>query len=192
MTETDNEKTDQLITDIGKAAGVDISVGDIDRSHRMGVRKAGTPRQLVAKFTTFNKRQQLYEGRKDLRSGRLPNHAILTAAVLSKTYLADSLSKRNARTMFVARQLKRKGVIARAWTDSCTMKIKIREGAPTRKITCTRDLLEIAGDDPDVLAALREEGDVVPVPADDTEAGAGAVGPAGAVTRSRSVTGRRP
>ena len=192
VSETAAESTDQLAMDIGKAAGVAISPADIDRSHRIGIKKPGQVRQLIVKLTSFNKRQELFQERKNLRSGRLPNHPVLTAAVLSRTYLADSLSKQNSRTMFVCRQLKRKGVINRTWSDNGVIKIKVRDGDPTKKIRTVRDLYQLAGDDPDVLAAMREEGEAVPVDDSDdsdSEAGDDAATPARS-TRSQAGRGR--
>ena len=191
LPERDNEETDDLVKDLGKAAGVNISDSDIDRSHRIGAKRNGSTRQLIVKLATFNKREQLYRNRKDLRSGRVPHHQILTADTLSRTYLSDSLSKQNQQTMFVCRALKRKGVISRAWTDACVMKIKVTETSPTRKIKSAKDLHEIAGDDPDVLAALKAEG--AEVISDEEETPGGTPPRPAAVTRSqaRDQGGRR-
>ena len=183
--ERENEITDELVIDVAKTAGITVDKADIDRSHRIGKKKPGSNRQVIVKLTTFNKREQLYQQRKDLRPGRVPHHALLTAEVLSRTYIADSLTKRNSRTMFVARKLKTKGIISRAWTDSCVMKIRVRDTDPTRRISSVSDLHDIAGDDPDVLAALREDGADV-VPDDDTPASQDG---RGTVTRSRSARG---
>ena len=156
--EGERESTDQLVMDVAKAAGVTVTRADIDRSHRIGPRRSGKTRQIIVKMTSYNKREELYQSRKDLRSGRVQKHPVLTAAVLSRSFISENLTQQNQKTLFVARQLKRKGIIARAWTDNCRMKVRVREGDPTRVIHSLTDLYKIAGDDPDVLAALRADG----------------------------------
>ena len=156
--ERENEKTDQLAIDVAKAANVALTGAEIDRSHRIGPKKKGKTRQIIVKLTSFNKRDELCQGRKDLSSGRVRNHSILTTAVLSRIFISENLTQQNQKTLYVARQLKRKGTIARAWTDNCRMKIRVKEGSPTKIIRSLADLYKIAGDDPDVLAALREDG----------------------------------
>ena len=104
--ETDREDPDALVIDLAKAAGVTVTVADLDRSHRVGPMKRSRPRQIIAKFVFFNKRQELLESRRSLRAGRVQRHPILTEQVLAQTFIAENLTKKNQLILFVARQLR--------------------------------------------------------------------------------------
>ena len=158
--ETEREDTDALVIGLAKAAGVTVTSADLDRSHRVGQFKRDKPRQIVAKFVSFNKRQELLEARRNLRAGRVQQHPILTQRVLSQTFIAESLTRKNQMILFVARQLRRKGKIHSAWTNNCQIKIRAREGGPTIKIHSLIDIRDIVGDDPDIQSALNQLGDI--------------------------------
>ena len=158
--ETEREDTDALVIGLAKAAGVTVTLADLDRSHRVGQFKRDRARQIVAKFVSFNKRQELLEARRNLRAGRVQQHPILTQRVLSQTFIAESLTRKNQMILFVARQLRRKGKIHSAWTNNCQIKIRAREGGPTIKIQSLIDIRDIVGDDPDIQSALKQLGDI--------------------------------
>ena len=156
--ETERENTDALVMDLARAAGVTVTAADLDRSHRVGQRRRDKPRQIVAKFVSFNKRQELLEARRSLRAGRVQSHPILTPAVLTNTFIAENLTRKNQLILFVARQLRRKGKLHSAWTNNCQIKVRTREGGPTIRIDSLTDLHGIVGDDPDVQSALQQTG----------------------------------
>lgn len=202
--ESDRESTDALVIDVAKAAGVDVTVADIDRTHRFGKAKNNKPRQIIAKFVSYNKRQQVYEARKDIKAGRVPGHTTLTQQVLASTYIAENLTKKNQHIVFLARQLRRKNKIHSVWTNSCRIKIRTRQDGPTRIVRTMTDLRNIVGDDPELLEALRGERSetALPGPAPDSPPGAvagtapavagpGAAPPAAADGSGAAVSGRR-
>ncbi|KAF0303875.1 Vacuole membrane protein 1 [Amphibalanus amphitrite] len=158
LPESARESTDALVIDLAKAAGVTVTVADLDRSHRVGPPRRDRPRQIIAKFVAFNKRQELLEARTNLRAGRVQQHPILTQQVLANTYIAENLTKRNQLILFVARQLRRKGKLHSAWTNNCVIKVRTREGGPTTKINSLTGLRDVVGDDPDIRSALQQTG----------------------------------
>ena len=58
-----DEKTDELVLDVAKAAGVSLALTDIDRSHRIG-RPGDKPRNIIARLVTHSARQRLLEARR--------------------------------------------------------------------------------------------------------------------------------
>ena len=159
LPETEQENTDTLVIDVARAAGVTATVADLDRSHRVGQLRRGRPRQIIAKFVSFNKRQELLEARRNMRAGRVPHHPTLTQQVLAQTFIAENLTRKNQLILFVARQLRRKGKLHSAWTNNCQIKVRAREGGPTIKIYSLLNLRDVVGDDPDVMSALKDSGD---------------------------------
>ena len=175
LPETQRENTDALVIDLARAAGVKVTEADLDRSHRVGQFKRDKPRQIIAKFVSFNKRQELLEARRNLRAGRVQRHPTLTERVLAQTFIAENLTKRNQLILFVARQLRRKGKIHSAWTNNCQIKIRTREGGPTIKISSLINLRDVVGEDPDLQRALQQNEDTAtPAPI----AGSAAASPA--------------
>ena len=143
--EQQNENTDKLIIEIAKAAGVNVKPDDIDVSHRIGKPKAGKPRAIIAKFQSFNKRQEMYGARRELRSARAPRGTSLTPAVLSATFVAENLTQKNEFLLFKARQAKREGKIHAAWTDLGKVKVRRTQGDRTHIIKTEDDLGRLTG-----------------------------------------------
>ena len=142
--EQQNENTDKLVIEIAKAAGVNVKPDDIDVSHRIGKPKAGKPR-IIAKFQSFNKRQEMYGARRELRSARAPRGTSLTPAVLSATFVAENLTQKNEFLLFKARQAKREGKIHAAWTDLGKVKVRRTQGDRTHIIKTEDDLGRLTG-----------------------------------------------
>ena len=116
LPETQRENTDALVIDLARAAGGNVTEADLDRSHRVGRFKRDKPRQIIAKFVSFNKRQEVLEARTNLRAGRVQRHPILTERVLAQTFIAENLTKRNQLILFVARRRKGRPQRGRAAT----------------------------------------------------------------------------
>jgi hypothetical protein len=50
--ESDDENTDELVIEQIVIAGIHISPGELNISHRLGVNKPGKPRAIIARFTS--------------------------------------------------------------------------------------------------------------------------------------------
>ena len=138
--ETAGESTDKIVTYLASLAGVTITPADIDRTHRIGKPSGGKSRPIIVRFTSFPKRQEFYNARRELRKPRPVRGSVVSAEMAGKTYVSDSLTKENQHTMYVARGMKKEGKIHSAWTDVGKMKIRLSEGGPTTVIKSLQDL----------------------------------------------------
>ena len=64
--ESFNESTDDHVMSMANALNLDLTINDIDRSHRVG--KPGKPKAIIVKFATFRARQKLYKSRVQLKT----------------------------------------------------------------------------------------------------------------------------
>ena len=142
--ETDGESVRALTKEIGRAVGVNLVDGDIDTAHRVGRHAEGKHRPIIVKFTTFDKRQELYQARRKLRTASAAAGSPMSEAKLRQIFVSDSLTTANRAVMFAARQLRHDGKIA--WTDAGRVKIRIETDGPTRII---RGMDELRTIDPD-------------------------------------------
>ena len=142
--EKDRESVKALTKEISRAVGISVTDGDIDTAHRIGKHVEGKARPIIVKFTTFDRRQDLYQARRKLRSASAPAGSSLSDAELRQIFLSDSLTKSNRDVMYAARQLKNDGKIAAAWTDAGRMKMRIVADGPTKVIRSLDDLRSIA------------------------------------------------
>ena len=141
--ETDNEDTDRLIMDTAKLAGVEIRKEDIDRSHRVGAVKPGKTRTLLVRFVSYAKREAFYGARRRLRQPQSFEGSSVTAAVASKVFVADNLTRENQFILFKARQYRKEGKIFSAWSDVGKLKVRLREGSSTTVIRSLDDLQQL-------------------------------------------------
>ena len=145
--ETANESTDQIVTDLGKMCGVTLTAADLDRTHRIGKASGTGPRIIIARFVSFAKRQEFYNARRELRKPKPVRGSTVSTETAGKTFVTDNLTRQNQHVMYVARCMKKEGKLHSAWTDVGRMKIRLREGGPTKIIRSLEELHEAA--DPD-------------------------------------------
>lgn len=71
--ESRGENTDVIVLSILKSTlGVDISINDLERTHRIGNRSdTGKGRAIIIKFCSYRKRCQVYEVKKKLKGSKL-------------------------------------------------------------------------------------------------------------------------
>ncbi len=105
--EKQGENTEELTIKVAALAGVDLAPAEIDRSHRVG--KAGSsPRQLIVKFASFKKRQELYRARLKLRGA--------TTSAADAIFINEDLTQTRAKIAHQARILKKSSKIKDTWT----------------------------------------------------------------------------
>lgn len=141
--ETANEDTNQLVTDLAKMAGVNVSPGDIDVSHRIGAPRQGKVRAIIVRFAHYPIRQALYNARRELRKPRPFHGSTVSAETANGVFISDSLTRENQQTLYRARQLKKDNKIFAAWSDVGRLKIRISQGGPTHVIRSERDLTKL-------------------------------------------------
>lgn len=121
VSETDGEDTDKLAIDVAKKIGVDLSVNDIDRSHRIGRKETDRPRPVIVKFVSYRKRNELFRSKKNLRG---------TGIVIRE----DLTKKRHALLQEAITKFGLKNV----WTQDGAIIVKI--GDTKRRVTQRADL----------------------------------------------------
>ena len=66
--ENQNEDTDEVVTNkIKSEMDLDISPGDIDRTHRIGVPSKGKNRSIIVKFVRYMDRRSVFSNKKTLK-----------------------------------------------------------------------------------------------------------------------------
>ena len=114
-----DENTDQLILNMAAAIGADLSVSEIDRSHRVGPQQvvptgvSSKPRDIIVKFTSYRSRQKFYTNQAKARRCGYLNH-----------FINEDLTRKRSDLMYRCRDLKRKGVIRDAWTSDGRILVK--------------------------------------------------------------------
>ena len=143
--ELPEEDTGSLALDVARAAGVTLSAGDLDRSHRLG-KKRGTidkPRTIVVKFAAYSKRQELFGARKELSGHRVRDHPVLTSQVLENVYISDFLTPKGQNTLFICRQLKKKKLLWAAYSTNGKIRVRTGEHHPPRTVSEASELSAI-------------------------------------------------
>ena len=147
--ETEGEQPVKVAIEVAKLAGVKLSPLDIDRTHRLGRQRGNTrPRTILVKFVTYQKREELWAARKNLKKAELQRASMFTVESRKNIFLAENLTQENQRVMYTARQLRRDGKLWAAWTDGCTMKIRVSENSPTKVVKTIDDVQQLANVQP--------------------------------------------
>ena len=66
--ETSNEDTDKITIAIAKRIGAEIDIDQIDRSHRVGLKKDGGARPIIVKFTSYRAKAERTSNKRKLAS----------------------------------------------------------------------------------------------------------------------------
>ena len=62
--ENQSENTDVYVIDLTRAIDAEVTLGDIERSHRVGKRRdSGRPRDIIVKFSSYRTRRKVYGAR---------------------------------------------------------------------------------------------------------------------------------
>lgn len=141
--ESANENTNQLVTDLAKMAGVNLSPGDIDTSHRVGPTKPGKVRAIIVRFAHYPARQALYNARRQLRKPSPFHGSTVSTETANGVFISDNLTRENQLILYNARQLKKDRKIFAAWSDVGKLKVRISQGGPTHVIRSMRDLTKL-------------------------------------------------
>lgn len=86
LEERAGENTDQLVLKVAADIGADISLSDIDRSHRLGAPRMSTgnrkPRPIICKLVSYAKRREIFTKKRQLRGTGITIREDLTSAKL--------------------------------------------------------------------------------------------------------------
>ena len=116
------EHTDMLICEVLKnELNIEINMGNIDRSHRIGQKKPNLNRPIAVRFINYRLKEHVYANRMYLKKGY---------------YINESLSKGRSSLFYKARQLKKQKLILDTWTRDGNIFVKTLDS--TVKV-CSRE-----------------------------------------------------
>lgn len=138
-----NENTNQIVTDLAKMAGVELTPGDIDSSHRVGAPGQGKTRSIIVRFAHYPARQTLYNARRELRKPRSSRGSTVSAETANNVFISDNLTRENQLILYKARQLKKEQKVAAAWSDVGKLKVRLEQGGKTHVIRTMSDLTKL-------------------------------------------------
>lgn len=116
LPESENENTDDLILNLARSIDVELTVQDIDRSHRLGRPISGVsprPRDIIVKFISYRSRAKFYKNRV-LTKGR--GHR--------GVFINEHLTKSRGRLLYLARRLVKSRQLKSAWTSDGVVLVK--------------------------------------------------------------------
>ena len=145
--ERDGEDTDKLVLDIGKAAGVNLTPADLDRSHRIGRPGGDKPRNITVRLATHSARQSLLQAKRNLSAHRIPQHPVMAQDVLRHIFLSECLTQRGQFLLFVARRLKAAKKVWAAYSTNGRIKVRMAENQGPNVIDDISDLQRLVGAD---------------------------------------------
>lgn len=128
--ERNNENTDDIVLKLAEELDVNLSIAEIDRSHRVG-RVTKKNRDIIVKFSTYRSRQKMYSQRKALREHTDPN--------LRSVFINEDLTAKRSELLYEARRLMRSSKIKAAYSSDG--KVFIRDNADSRRIIQNKDAL---------------------------------------------------
>ncbi|WAR01431.1 hypothetical protein MAR_007989 [Mya arenaria] len=119
--EGQGESTDKIVIDLIKAIGADVSLDQIDRTHRLGKpRTMGPnqpankrPRDIFIKFVSYRLRQPVYKSRTKLKS-----------AGYKMVFINEELTKQRAELFSRTRRLFKEELVDSVWTFDGVIFIK--------------------------------------------------------------------
>lgn len=111
------EDTDLLVLELAQDMGIKLKAEDIGRSHRLTSYKKKTPRDIVCRFLSYNKRADFFHAKKNLR--KLPHR--------KNTFISEHLTKQRAEVFFEARLLRKRGHIDGTWTYDGRICVKMSD-----------------------------------------------------------------
>ena len=132
------ESTDDVMINVAKMLEVDLSVSDIDISHRTSKNAhAG----IIIKFNSRRKRNEIYGKRKNLKDKTVKELGFDSE---NKIYINESLTQKNGDLLKNTRKLKESKQLKHIWTKNGSIFVRETDDADTYNIKSITDILEYA------------------------------------------------
>ena len=131
--EENNEDTDRIVLNMARDLNANLSLADLDRSHRVGKPKVGHERPIIVKFATYRARQSLYLKRLDL----------LAKDGWKNVFINEDLTARRNKLLFNARQYVKTSLVKSAYYSDG--KIFVRDNRDKKHMIYTKEDLEAFG-----------------------------------------------
>lgn len=131
--ETDSEVTDDIVISLARSIDVELSLQDIDRSHRLGRPEPGDintrkPRDIIVKFATYRMRAKFYKAR------------VLTKSRGHRgVFVNEHLTKSRGRLLYQARRRVKSQQLKSAWSSDGVILVKHFNDS-VQRITTENDL----------------------------------------------------
>ncbi|MEW8560817.1 MAG: hypothetical protein AB2541_01895 [Candidatus Thiodiazotropha sp.] len=110
--EKDNEDTDQIVLKIAEAIGADLTIAEIDRSHRTG-KPGRRHRDIIVKLSTYRVRSKLIKNKKSLKGSEFDG-----------VYINEDLTKIRGELLYEARRCVRAKIFNGAWSSDGRILVK--------------------------------------------------------------------
>lgn len=78
LAEEEGENTDEKVIAVARKISVDLSINDIDRSHRVGRKIDGKSRPVIVKFVSYRKRREVFQSKRKLKGQNITIREDLT------------------------------------------------------------------------------------------------------------------
>ena len=136
--ENATENTDTYVVELARAIEADVSIDDIERSHRVGKpRSFGRPRDMIVKFVSYRVRRRVYGARTKTKDKGYRG-----------VYINEDLTKPRSRLLLKARKMVKLGQLASAWSSDGT--ILVRDLRDTKHRIASDSDLAVFGPVPDI------------------------------------------
>lgn len=114
VSETDTRPADDIVLEIANKYNINVSLSDIDRSHRVGREMSDKTRAILVKFTSYRAKREFMLKKKDLAEG---------------LYFNEDLTKTRGELLYESRKLFKAGHLLGAWSYSGKVYVKDANGA---------------------------------------------------------------
>ena len=101
ISESDKRPTDEIVLSIANQYNINISIADIDRSHRIGKEADGKARAVLVKFVSYRARNEFMRKKQDLANG---------------IYFNEHLTPLRSEILYKARRLFKEERLFGAWS----------------------------------------------------------------------------
>ena len=111
--EDTSENTDVLVIDMSRAIGAEISLDDIERSHRVGEPRIGRPRDIIVKFVSYRTRRLVYGARTKTKD-----------CGYTGIFINEDLTKSRNKLLLKARKMVKSKVLKSSWSSDGTVLVR--------------------------------------------------------------------
>ena len=112
--ENQSENTDVYVIDFTRAIDAEVTLDDIERSHRVGKRRdSGRPRDIIVKFSSYRARRKVYGARTKTKDSGYRG-----------VYINEDLTKSRNMLLMKARNMVKTKHIHSAWSSDGTILVR--------------------------------------------------------------------
>ena len=111
--EDTSENTDVLVIDMSRAIGAEISLDDIERSHRVGKLRISRPRDIIVMFVSYRTRRLVYGARTKTKD-----------CGYTGIFINEDLTKSRNKLLLKARKMVKSKVLKSSWSSDGTVLVR--------------------------------------------------------------------